>query len=168
MCKPLHLCGYRQAFLIEPPWWVQQNKEQDLHHHRARSQPRLFSWPLISPVGGLCGRSMKPEGCFSSRHAEAALTPEYSTEQIREGTVNSENATKALVGRETSRSLWSHSHSFHTFYCLNKKRGFHRFPTSASSFSDFMWWRILHMKMSEPLESSVKSGPSLKYPGYPI
>eukprot|EP00435_Cladocopium_sp_Y103_P061591 s694_g23.t1 len=34
----------------------------------------------LSPLfRGLCGRSMKPEGCFSSSHAEAALWSEQST-----------------------------------------------------------------------------------------
>ena len=53
----------------------------------------------LSPLRGLCGRSMKPEGCFSSRHAEAALWSEQPT-------------TRKLFGKEqsttqsTPQKLW--------------------------------------------------------------
>ena len=85
---------------------------------------------------------MKPEGCFSSRHAAAALWSEHSTTRRLFGKEQSTTQSRQMMGRKMHRSVIFRSQ------CLSSKlahlqevrKQYHCFQMPVRSFDDpFMW-----------------------------
>ena len=126
---------------------AEQSARRPALFHRARSQDesrrRDESSRDLSPLfRGLCGRSMKPEGCFSSRHAEAALWSEQSTTRRLFGKEQSTTQSRQMMGRKMHRSVIFRSQclSSKLAYLQEVRKQYHCFQMPVRSFDDpFMW-----------------------------
>ena len=106
---------------------------------------------------------MKPEGCFSSRHAAALWSEQSTTRRLfgkEQSTTQSTPQIALMMGRKMHRSVIFRSQ------CLSSKlahlqevrKQYHCFQMPVRSFDDpFMWCTGLAHENSMPLESIDKN-----------